>query len=76
MSKSATGSAALVMASRLALPKKGNVSLLNATMKAKTKACNQDEAVALSLRLNESRHSLDATPLRLKVAAKVQAKKK
>ena len=49
---------------------------MNATMEANpTKACNQDDAVAWSLRLNESRHSLDATPLRLKVAAKVQTKK-
>ena len=38
--------------------------------------CNQDEAVALSLWLNESRHSLDATPLRLKVAAKVYGAKR
>jgi len=39
------------------------------------KAYNQEDAVALSLRLNESRHDLDTTPLRLKVAAKVQRKK-
>jgi argininosuccinate synthase len=64
MSKSVTGSAALVMASRLALPKKGNVSLLNAAMKARTKACNQDDATGF-IRLNA---------LRLKVAAKVQKK--
>jgi hypothetical protein len=38
-------------------------------------ACNQDAAEALSLWLNETSHSLDATPLRLKVAAKVQTKK-
>ena len=40
-----------------------------------TKGCDQDDAVALSLRLNKSGHSLDATPLRLKVAAKVQRNK-
>jgi hypothetical protein len=44
-----------------------------------TKACNADGvtgiAVALSLWLNGSRRSLDATPPRLKVAAKVQRKK-
>jgi hypothetical protein len=40
-----------------------------------TKAYNQDDAVALSLWLNQSRHSLDTTPLRLKVAAKVRKKK-
>jgi argininosuccinate synthase len=51
------------MASRLALPKKGNGSLLNTTMK--TKACNQDDATGF-IRLNA---------LRLKVAAKVQRKK-
>jgi hypothetical protein len=33
-----------VIASRLALPKKGNGSLLNAAMKAKAEACNQDDA--------------------------------
>ncbi|HEX7576794.1 MAG TPA: hypothetical protein VF430_02015 [Verrucomicrobiae bacterium] len=38
-------------------------------------AGNQDDAVALSLWLNETSHSLDATSLRLKVAAKVQTKK-
>jgi hypothetical protein len=40
-----------VLDSRLALPKKGNGSLLNATMKAKTKACNQDAATGF-IRLN------------------------
>lgn len=35
---------AQVMASRLALPKKGNGSLLNGTMKAKIEASNQDDA--------------------------------
>jgi hypothetical protein len=49
-----------------------------ATMETdRTRAYNQDDATglfALSLRLNESRHSLDATPLRLKVAAKVHGK--
>jgi len=54
------------MASRLALPKKGNGSLLNTTMKAKTKACNPDDATGF-IRLNA---------LRLEVAAKVQRKKK
>gem|GEM_PF-1656920 len=62
----ATGSAALVITSRLALPKKSNGSLLNATMTAKTKACNQDDATGF-IRLNA---------LRLKVAAKVHGKKK
>ena len=38
------------------------------------KACKSDNAVALSLRFNKSRHSLDAIPLSLKVAAKVQWK--
>jgi argininosuccinate synthase len=54
------------MDSRLALPKKGNGSLLNAMMEAKNKACNQADATGF-IRLNA---------LRLKVAAKVQAKKK
>ena len=54
------------MTSRLALPKKGNGSLLNATMEAKTKTCNQDDATGF-IRLNA---------LRLKVAAKVHGKKK
>jgi argininosuccinate synthase len=54
------------MTSRLALPKKGNGSLLNATMEAKTKACNQADATGF-IRLNA---------LRLKVAAKVHGKKK
>jgi hypothetical protein len=42
------------MTSRLALPKKGNGSLLNATMEAKTKACNQDDATGF-IRLNALR---------------------
>jgi hypothetical protein len=42
-----------VLASRLALPKKGKGSLLNAAMKAKTKACNQDDATGF-IRLNAS----------------------
>jgi hypothetical protein len=62
----AAGSAALVMAARLALPKKGGGSLLNATMKAKTRAYNQDDPTGF-IRLNA---------LRLKVAAKVHGKKK
>ena len=52
------------MTSRLALPKKGNGSLLNATMEAKIKACNQDAATGF-IRLNA---------LLLKVAAKVLGK--
>ena len=54
------------MVSRLALPKKGNGSLLNATMEAKTRACNQADATGF-IRLNA---------LRLKVAAKVQKERK
>ena len=52
------------MASRLALPKKGKGSLLSATMKAKTKACNRDDATGF----------ICLNALRLKVAAKVQRK--
>ena len=55
------------MASRLALPKMGNGSLLNATMKAKTKACNQDAATGF-IRLNALRPASG-------IAAKVQRKK-
>jgi hypothetical protein len=54
------------MASRLALPKKGNGSLLNATMEAKTRACNQDDAPGF----------IWFNGLRLKVAAKVHGKRK
>jgi len=55
------------MASRLALPKKGNGSLLNATMEAKTKACNQADATGF-IRLNALRPASG-------IAAKVQRKK-
>ena len=68
------------IAARLALSDHSPSIFLFATMEADpTKAYNHDDAtggdVELSLRLNRSRRSLDATLSCLKVAAKVQRKR-